>query len=240
MEKAHCEQISELLDLYISDELPSEEREAVQAHLASCADCRKEYEFLLGLKKAAQEMEMPPCGLHEKIMAAVRSKKVQAQKRYAFLRRFSCAAAVFLLAVLIGGGVLANRWQPPSQSPSDIKVPRDAFSFCSGTQDTDISAPLIENLSGKWQFVKENGVKVTLSINREGEAMVCVTDSFGLENTYDGILKQEKKHYILQQSDGTHTLYACLTLTIQNGKLYICKTSGKVPWDDDAIKGVFL
>ena len=70
--------------------------------------------------------------------------------------------------------------------------------------------------------------------------MVCVTDSFGLENTYDGILKQEKKHYILQQSDGTHTLYACLTLTIQNGKLYICKTSGKVPWDDDAIKGVFL
>ena len=47
----NCDEIAELLDGYVDDELPPDQRAAVEAHLAGCGACRTQCDDLAGLKE---------------------------------------------------------------------------------------------------------------------------------------------------------------------------------------------
>lgn len=70
-----CEQIQESLSELLDGELPAEQRDAVEAHLRDCADCREEYDLLreaVGVVSSLPRHQAPPS-----ILDAVR-KEIQA------------------------------------------------------------------------------------------------------------------------------------------------------------------
>lgn len=72
----NCNEVRELLSLYIDDELDENEKLLVEQHLQICEECRKELEEYKKIIQALQEIpdEEPPLGyckrLHEKLLAA--------------------------------------------------------------------------------------------------------------------------------------------------------------------------
>jgi len=77
-----CRQVRELLSSYLDDELEPQKRHLVQEHVRKCAACRKILDELLTVKRALgslPEIE-PPSELHEKIMRAIKVKKLRAAR----------------------------------------------------------------------------------------------------------------------------------------------------------------
>jgi len=73
---ANCSDITEQITLYVDEMLDdATEKAAFEAHIASCADCRAEYEAIrdmLGALKTLPELPLPE-GFHEKMMEGVRA-----------------------------------------------------------------------------------------------------------------------------------------------------------------------
>src|SRR5258708_2602593 len=77
-----CEQVQELLEVYVLDALDRDEHDAVTAHLAQCANCQRllaEYQTILvslpvGLAVAAPAY--PPAALKDRILQAIDSPSV--------------------------------------------------------------------------------------------------------------------------------------------------------------------
>ena len=55
----NCTELNENLALYLYDELRSEQREGIEAHLAGCADCRAQLEQTRRLHKVLSERPSP-------------------------------------------------------------------------------------------------------------------------------------------------------------------------------------
>lgn len=76
----NCNEVRELLSLYIDDELDENEKLLVEEHLKTCEECQKELEEYKKIIQALQEIpdEEPPLGyckrLHEKLLAAEAEK----------------------------------------------------------------------------------------------------------------------------------------------------------------------
>ena len=116
-----CHEFEEMLSAYIDDELSSKEKEALEAHLATCDSCRSALSELKAVKSAlgsVSEEELPP-GLHEMIMVraiverrgffATISKRVSG---WTFRQWGPAVAAAMVLVMFIsaGGGLwYANR-----------------------------------------------------------------------------------------------------------------------------------
>ncbi len=98
-----CEAWQEQISADIDGELDAAERAALQAHLASCAECRAVYEAFSALS-GAWEPEPLPDSLHEKIMERIsmaRAAKTQRhQERFLRLRPLALTAAC--LVVIVG------------------------------------------------------------------------------------------------------------------------------------------
>ncbi len=64
VERLTCEETFRRLDDYVDRELSRAERERVEAHLASCAECTREYRFeaslIAGLRAKLDSLRMPP------------------------------------------------------------------------------------------------------------------------------------------------------------------------------------
>lgn len=74
-----CRQVRELLSSYLDDELEPQKRHLVQEHVRKCVACRKILDELLTIKRALgslPEIE-PPLELHDKIMRAIKIKKLK-------------------------------------------------------------------------------------------------------------------------------------------------------------------
>jgi len=50
-----CEQIRDELVMFLDNEVSDEKREAIQAHLDSCADCSRELEYVRSFKQSCQD-----------------------------------------------------------------------------------------------------------------------------------------------------------------------------------------
>ena len=72
MAKSDCENILNLIPLYIDNMLSKEESDIVCRHIEECASCKEEYEFL----KSIMGTELPgievPDDFHDRLMANVR------------------------------------------------------------------------------------------------------------------------------------------------------------------------
>ncbi|MCD8128360.1 MAG: zf-HC2 domain-containing protein [Oscillospiraceae bacterium] len=98
-----CEAWQEQISADIDGELDAAERAALQAHLASCAECRAVYEAFSALS-GAWEPEPLPDSLHEKIMERISTARAaetqRRQERFLRLRPLALTAAC--LVVIVG------------------------------------------------------------------------------------------------------------------------------------------
>lgn len=76
-----CEQVSELLSAYIDEMTSEKETKALEAHLAQCADCRKELDDYRLLRGIMQELESP---LPPDDFSTVVQKRLQENKNKIF------------------------------------------------------------------------------------------------------------------------------------------------------------
>ncbi|MCD7852852.1 MAG: zf-HC2 domain-containing protein [Oscillospiraceae bacterium] len=98
-----CEAWQEQISADIDGELDAAERAALQAHLASCAECRAVYEAFSALS-GAWEPEPLPDSLHKKIMERISTARAaetqRRQERFLRLRPLALTAAC--LVVIVG------------------------------------------------------------------------------------------------------------------------------------------
>jgi|GEM_PF-1852607 Predicted transmembrane transcriptional regulator (anti-sigma factor) len=128
-----CEEIRELLSLYIDKSLDENEMKAVEEHLSSCEDCSREcaeLEEMIGVL-GQTEMIPVPDAFNLRLKAALREEKqamlengilVKSNKKKHQWRIITSVAAVFAVGVLSFGlyhdvlGVLPDRFSGSEQS----------------------------------------------------------------------------------------------------------------------------
>ena len=96
-----CKYFRSLADQYIEGELSAEQMRELEAHIAECEECRREFDELKALKDAIRSTcaELPE-GLHERIMSAVKSEpKKKPARRHVFYRGAAISAACFMLCI---------------------------------------------------------------------------------------------------------------------------------------------
>jgi len=98
----NCNEIKDMLSLYIDGELDEKEKKAVEEHVEVCESCRSEleqYQKIINMLQSLIEVE-PPKGyckrLHEKLLKAKQQKKISAKSRWI---KYGSIAATFVLVV---------------------------------------------------------------------------------------------------------------------------------------------
>jgi hypothetical protein len=100
---------------YVAGELPPREAQAVEAHLATCVECRTEVESLnemrefLGALPPEALLEGPPEGGDLLLQRTLRQVRSEARSSVGRSRFVAVAAAVVVVAAALGGGVLVGR-----------------------------------------------------------------------------------------------------------------------------------
>lgn len=95
------EKCIELISCLLDGELSESEETEVRKHIAVCDECKSVYDAFAALSGSVSQLEEPPEGLHEDIMAAV-SRECRKKPRVIWLRTLSAAAC---LALVIFAGV---------------------------------------------------------------------------------------------------------------------------------------
>ena len=133
-----CKYFRSLADQYIEGELTAEQTCELEAHLAECEECRREFDELKALKDAIRSTRVEtPEGLHERIMSAVKSepKKKRARKQV-FYRGATISAACFMLCISF---VVILSMMPFGKSGSGNDVPDDPLYASTEAVMTEIS-----------------------------------------------------------------------------------------------------
>ena len=133
-----CKYFRSLADQYIEGELTAEQMHELEAHLAECEECRREFDELKALKDAIRSTRAElPEGLHERIMSAVKSepKKKRARKQV-FYRGAAISAACFMLCISF---VVILSMMPFGKSGSGNDVPDDPLYASTEAVMTEIS-----------------------------------------------------------------------------------------------------
>ncbi|MDR1558159.1 MAG: DUF4349 domain-containing protein [Clostridiales bacterium] len=100
-----CDKVTELIPLYIDNELSEEERAGVEGHLASCGPCKARYEEMCSLMSALYgiEDEALPEGFHDEFMEKLRGQakpeSVFTRWNYKAMARAGAYAAAAIIAV---------------------------------------------------------------------------------------------------------------------------------------------
>ena len=93
-----CSRYDELLNALVDGELNEAEMRRLDAHLATCADCRKYLRVLETIhEELAQELPEPPETLRKGIMYKI---SVEKKRRFGAFGRWAVSAAVFCIALL--------------------------------------------------------------------------------------------------------------------------------------------
>lgn len=125
-----CRETRAALHDYIEQTLSEARRHEVNAHLATCADCRQELSDLrasLALTRDLDEVEPPPF-LVTRIMARVRDESAQASWfRRLFLKPLripaGLAAALCVLFISLSVYTIHTLTEPPGPPPGDLTDP---------------------------------------------------------------------------------------------------------------------
>lgn len=128
-----CEQVRNLLNEYIEGSVSGVLREQLQAHLAGCVACQREWRFQQAIWRGLREMPAvtPPPDLHARIMTHVRAntRAREAQQRVAFWRWMGAAAvaaSLFLMGFFVAQseGVQATFGLAVQRTPRDEAAPQ--------------------------------------------------------------------------------------------------------------------
>ena len=245
----NCEKIKELLIEYVTGELDEATSSEVASHIESCAECKKEYEFLLGMSESIKVAEYEaPEELHDMIISAVK-REARRESRAKITKKISIIAASAAAFVIVVNAVLFN--PPKSEDPennssingnlgsedesNDMLIDADnVFTVSSGNaiyNDAVLSSGTAYQFAGSWECDLEDGTKVTMQINEDGSVVVCITDIYGWETYYDGVLTFDKNGDVrLSQSDGNVNCEAKVKMCIKDGRLLLDLVDGTLPW----------
>lgn len=152
-----CSRMDILISPFIDGELTPVETGMVSAHLAACADCRKEYEFLKKISSALyqnSEITMTaPAGFKDGFMQRIREDKKGIPEHYSnwIQRNWKQSAAAAAAAVMIAWGALSIGLAPVVQiaeNPPATVQPGNSLSpipNTTGIQNTDQSPVIAQN-----------------------------------------------------------------------------------------------
>lgn len=112
-----CSMVQEYLSAYVDDELPVEQREAIQEHLAVCPACRQELGRLTRLWEALEDLPAasPPPELIDQVLARL-------PRRKAYGWRSLALAASLLVGIMLGGTLGVNLHEALRQPASEPQV----------------------------------------------------------------------------------------------------------------------
>jgi anti-sigma factor RsiW len=140
-----CSNAQEYFSAYLDDELPPEQREFVQEHLAVCPACRQELAHLTRLWEALEALPEvpPPAGLIDQVMARLPRRKTPWWGSLAL-------AASLLVGILLGGSLGVDLHEELRQPALETQVVAlEAFE--------DFPPASLGTLVATYRFDEENG-----------------------------------------------------------------------------------
>ena len=168
-----CDEMQELLSLYIDNELEENEIKAVEEHLSICGDCRREYNELKEMTDLLRQAEMVPVpdAFSFRLKKALKEEKqsmidagiiarVPAGKKNRW-RIIASVAAVFMVGVLSFGfydeilGTLTGQFHGQDQAgKAQVEEPYSAISKAEGNitdsaLNNDASYPSADSSSAR-------------------------------------------------------------------------------------------
>lgn len=163
---AHCDQYLELISAAMDGALSPAQRETLDAHLVSCAECKALYEELTAVHAALQELPPVevPAGLTQRVMAAIARDAAPAPKRgNRWARALACAA---MAAVVLTAAWHLGR---PGPAASDATAQINATTGTGGIApesavagDTAVADDAIAEAAADWsEEATEYGVAFT-------------------------------------------------------------------------------
>ena len=243
----NCEKIRELLYDYVNGELDAKTSEEIRAHIDTCEECKKEYEFVLGMLDSLNCAEYEaPAELHSVIMSGVaeEKKRVRRIRLIKKLTAIGASAAVFALvvnAVLTALKPFDKAPESPSPNENDNSqvqsIVLSADTVFVSKQDSEYNDDMLTQSDaykfvGEWNSQLSDGTEVTMRINEDLSVDVCVKNAKGIENYYDGTLTFSNGKATLSQSDGNVYCKAVIEMCISEGKLFMDIVSGSTPWKE--------
>ncbi len=99
-----CKHVKSALPLYIDGQLEEEEAKIIKTHLEVCENCRKDYEFHLGIMKETRKLPeiFPSAQFESKLQDAIEKekekKRFMPKKRYRFVSGVAAIAAALVIA----------------------------------------------------------------------------------------------------------------------------------------------
>lgn len=140
-----CSIIQEYLSAYVDDELPPEQREAVQEHLAVCPQCRGELARLTRLEEVLEALPspLPPPELIDQVLARL-------SRRQVFWWRSLALAASLLIGFFLGGTLGVDLYQ-------ELRQPASAEPVVSLEVFKDFPPASLGALVATYRLDEENG-----------------------------------------------------------------------------------
>lgn len=152
----NCEDIYLLLSAKLDGALSASEEEQLNAHLASCADCRKLYDAMFEIEEKTKELAQPaPEGLKSGVMYRIRQESgTRSKKRGFFGFGTGLGAVAAVLVLLIGAGVV----RLPKHALSSQKAVSAAYDATGSAAETNSFTPATEQ--NDWKFTDSKTVSV--------------------------------------------------------------------------------
>jgi hypothetical protein len=199
-DELHCPEV-ENVGVYVLDALDADERESFEGHLASCDECRREYEGLAHLP-ALLDIAGPPSGLplptrelvapaggEERLVTSLQRASRRRRRRTALIATSTgLAGAAAAAALILGFGVGGDDTPAPviSLAPASTTVGADAWA--TAKLHDRAAGSLVDFEAGglPWSksgdryvvLVRENGKTVahaSFTVDADGWAQVAMT-----------------------------------------------------------------
>lgn len=245
-----CEEALELISARLDGELTAAEQAGLDAHLASCPECRAlqaDFQKLHAslTEAAAAWRAQPPAGLTQDVLEAVRAAKLtpfQAQRRRWRRRSWASLAAVLAL-VFLGGGALFTlrggvRGGNGAAAPPAALAEPAAGASDTGTgegvsaadsyvlQSVEATAPEEVPPSNATSASEDNTVVPYLRSARFGaeEALSVVYGALGGSaywTTAQPLPTEELTGLLLASTDGGESVYASLVCVDESADAYL-------------------
>ncbi len=221
MEKTpSCQKFRLWADEYIEGELTAAEMRDLEAHLAECEECRKEFEELRALKEVLRSAkEDVPDGLHSRIMNAIeREPKTKPRRRIVFYRTAAISAACIMICLSLSVFItMLPMWRGNTGGEADL--PEDpAYALGGNTaeecgtmlkNESVSSTPADENIESEDTEVSEE-MQIPEVAPDETEALPEATEApqtdsaaemFPATEAVETVMPETTKHYFKGQTN---------------------------------------
>lgn len=201
----NCNEVRELLSLYIDDELDKNEKLLVEEHLKVCEECQKELEEYKKIIQALQEIpdEEPPLGyckrLHEKLLAAeaektdfhepnikespaeIREFPGMAKNKFSRWLKYGSLAAALVLVFLVYGMNNLGMKSAKSEMSYDMTQSNGAEAPAALAENADFGAMGVRSDAKAEEYKAKEEYEFSLMSVPENEMKIIKTGSLRVE-----------------------------------------------------------